>query len=81
MKRSSDAKSSFDVFLEDGKGKPISELSESKLNARDIVERLYKLLPFPQFLAVYMETHLLLDSPDEKDRMFIKSLMDFMNQQ
>jgi hypothetical protein len=35
----------------------------------------------PQFIAVYMEMHLLLDSPDEKDRMFIKSLMDFMNQQ
>ena len=81
MKKSSDAKSKFEVFLDDGKGKPISELSESKFNARSLVDRLYKLLPFSQFLAVYMEMNLLLDSPDEKERMFIKSLMDFMNQQ
>ena len=75
MKDSADFKSKFDVFLEDGKGKPVSELSESKLSVRQLLNMLLDKLDIYQIAEFYMDFHFSLGEPDESDRLFFQTLI------
>lgn len=69
------SKTKFDIFLQDGKGTPLKDLSSSRFNARKFIDKLVDTLDVIDLWDVYMEMHVLLDCPDEKERLFFNTLI------
>ncbi|GAH44391.1 unnamed protein product [marine sediment metagenome] len=67
-------KTKFDIFLADGKGKPVADLAEGKINVRQLADRLRKLLSVYELAELYMNLHLDLGEPDESMRLFFHTL-------
>jgi len=68
-------KTKFDIFLADGKGQPTADLSVSKINVRQLVDRLFKQLDIYQKAELYMDVHFRLGEPDESMRLFFQTLI------
>jgi len=68
-------KTKFDIFLADGKGQPTSDLADSKINVRQVVDRLFKELDIYQKAELYMDVHFRLGEPDESMRLFFQTLI------
>ncbi len=68
-------KTKFDIFLADGKGKPVADLAEGKVNVRELADRLRKMLNIYEQAELYMNFHFGLGEPNESMRLFFHTLI------